>query len=232
MLGILDQLHRGRTVVHRLTVAEGLTTSQILAQIQAESALSGEIPDTPGEGSLLPDTYHFALGDSRAALVQRMRTAMSAALAELWNRRAESLPLTGPEQAVVLASIVEKETALGSERPRIAGVFFNRLAAGMKLQSDPTVAFALTGGRGPLGRALTQADWRTESPFNTYQIEGLPPSPIGNPGRAALQAALNPERHDFLYFVANGTGGHAFARTLPDHNRNVAHWRQIQKATP
>lgn len=227
--GVLEQLRRGRTVVHRLTVAEGLTTQQVVALVRAEPGLSGEVAEVPGEGSLLPDTYHFALGDSRAALVQRMRTAMSALLNELWAGRAASLPLAGPEQALVLASIVEKETGLSGERARIAGVFYNRLAAGMKLQSDPTVVYALTGGRGALGRALTQADWRTESPFNTYQIEGLPPAPIANPGRAALQAVLNPEHHDYLYFVASGSGGHAFARTLSDHNRNVAHWRQVQK---
>jgi UPF0755 protein len=225
-LEVFDQLRRGRTVVHRLTVAEGLSVAQVVAMVRAEPALSGEVADIPEEGSLLPDTYHFSLGDSRSALVQRMRGAMSGALAELWPGRASGLPLETPAQAVVLASIVEKETGQALERPRIAGVFYNRLAAGMRLQSDPTVIYALTQGKAALGRPLSQADLHVESPFNTYQVSGLPPGAIGNPGRAALQAVLAPERHDFLYFVADGNGGHAFARTLADHNHNVAHWRQ------
>ncbi len=228
VVDILDQMRHGHTVVHRFGVVEGTTAAQVVAALKAEPALSGEIAEVPEEGSLLPDTYHFSLGDTRAALLQRMHGAMTAALAELWPARAVGLPVQSQSVAVVLASIVEKETAQPGERPRIAGVFYNRLATGMRLQSDPTVIYALTGGKGPLGRPLTQADWRTESPYNTYQIEGLPPKPIGNPGRASLAAALNPEHHEFLYFVADGSGGHAFAKSLAEHNHNVAHWRQVQ----
>ena len=227
-LDIFDQMRHGRTVVHRFGVVEGVTAAQVVAALRAEPALTGELAETPEDGTLLPDTYHFSLGDGRAALLQRMHAAMSATLAELWPGRAAELPLESRTAAVVLASIVEKETAQPAERARIAGVFYNRLATGMRLQSDPTVIYALTGGKGPLGRPLTQADWRFESPYNTYQIEGLPPKPIGNPGRASLAAVLKPERHDFLYFVADGSGGHAFAKTLAEHNRNVAHWRQVQ----
>jgi len=231
MVDTIELLRSGRTVVHRLTVPEGLTSAQIVAMLQAEPALSGEIAKTPPEGSLLPETYHFSWGDSRAEILNRMQTAMTTLLAELWVRRSDKLPLAGPEQAVTLASIVEKETAVREERPRIAGVFVNRLERRMRLQSDPTVVYALNGGAGPLGRPLTRADWKMASPYNTYAVDGLPPGPIANPGRASLEAAVNPERNDYLYFVADGTGHHAFAETLPDHNKNVVHWRGVQKDT-
>lgn len=227
--GVLDQLREGRTVVRRLTVPEGLTTAQVLALVREDGALTGEIAEPPPEGSLLPETYHYSHGDSRQALIERMRTAMRQALDEAWRSRAEGLPFDTPEEAVILASIVEKETAVPAERPRVAGVFVNRLEQGMRLQSDPTVAFALTEGASELGRALTRADWRYESPYNTYHVAGLPPGPIANPGRASIAAVLAPERHDYLYFVADGTGGHAFARSLADHNRNVARWREVQR---
>ena len=229
ILDIFEQMRHGRTVVHRFGVVEGTTAAQVVAALRAEPALSGEIAEVPEDGTLLPDTYYFSLGDGRAAQLQRMRAAMTATLAELWPGRAAGLPLESQAAAVVLASIVEKETALPAERARIAGVFYNRLATGMRLQSDPTVIYALTGGKGPLGRPLTQADWHFESPYNTYQVEGLPPKPIGNPGRASLAAVLNPEHHEYLYFVADGSGGHAFAKTLAEHNHNVAHWRQVQR---
>ena len=224
-----DQMRHGRSVVHRFVVIEGATVAQAMAALRAEPTLTGDIPEAPAEGSLLPDTYHFSLGDSREGLLQRMRTAMTATLAELWPGRAKGLPLASPAAAVVLASIVERETAQPAERARIAGVFINRLAGNMRLQSDPTVIYALTGGKGALGRPLTQADWHVASPYNTYQVDGLPPKPIGNPGRASLAAVLNPERHEYLYFVADGGGGHAFAKTLPEHNHNVARWRQVER---
>ena len=227
--GVLKQLRQGRTVVRRLTVPEGLTVAQVAALLDAEPALSGEIRSRPPEGSLLPETYHFSYGDSRGALVGRMKAAMEMALAEAWRGRDPDLPFESPEQAVTLASIVEKETSVPEERARVAGVFINRLKGGMRLQSDPTVIYALTDGAGELGRPLTRADWKFESDYNTYHADGLPPGPIANPGRAALDAVLKPERHDFLYFVADGSGGHAFARTLAEHNRNVARWRAVQR---
>lgn len=226
---VLDQLRQGRTVVRRLTVPEGLTSAQVVALVQAEDGLTGGVAVVPPEGSLLPETYHFSYGDTRQSVIDRMNAGMRQAVDEAWKTRAANLPLTKPEDAVILASIVEKETGVAAERPRVAGVFINRLDAGMKLQSDPTVAFALTEGVSDLGRPLTRADWRYESPYNTYQIAGLPPGPIANPGRASIAAVLAPERHDYLYFVADGSGGHAFARSLADHNRNVARWRETQR---
>ncbi|MEX2648273.1 MAG: endolytic transglycosylase MltG [Alphaproteobacteria bacterium] len=225
---IMALLVEGKTVVHRLTVPEGLTSAEIIGLLAAAEALDGDSGPLPPQGSLLPETYHFTRGDDRAALVERMRRDMAEALAGLWAERAEGLPLASSEEAIVLASIVEKETGVAAERPLIAGVFYNRLAKGMPLQSDPTVVYALTGGAGPLGRALTRADLKVDSPYNTYLAAGLPPGPIANPGRAALEAVLKPAETDALYFVADGSGGHAFAATLEEHNRNVAKWRKAQ----
>lgn len=226
---VLKLLRSGKTVVHRLTAPEGYTSRQIVELLRQETALSGDLHDIPAEGEVLPETYHFSLGDSRAAVLDRMRKSMRKALEEAWAGRAEGLPLKTPEQALVLASMIEKETGVPAERPKVAGVFVNRLRLGMKLQSDPTTIYALTQGKSELGRSLTKADLRVESPFNTYYAEGLPPSPIANPGRAAIAAALRPDAHDLLYFVADGTGGHAFAATLAEHNKNVQRWREGRK---
>ncbi len=222
-------LQSGQTVVRRLTIPEGLTTAQVLTLVANAEGLSGPVPESPGEGVLLPETYHFALDGSRAEIVDRMRQDMDEVLADLWLRRAPDLPFATPEEALVLASIVEKETGLDSERPRIAAVFINRLRRGMRLQSDPTVAYGLMEDGLPLDRELTRADLRTEHPYNTYQINGLPPGPIANAGRASIEAVLNPAESNELYFVADGSGGHAFATTLQEHNRNVAKWRRLRK---
>lgn len=220
----------GRTVVHRVTVPEGLTSVEIVAIVAASEVLEGAVPPPPVQGALLPETYHVARGDERAAVIGRMAEAMNEALARLWPTRAPDLPLASPAEAVILASIVEKETGIAAERAKVAGVFYNRLALGMPLQSDPTVVFALTDGKMPLGRALTRDDLAIDDPYNTYKVNGLPPGPIANPGLASLEAVLKPEATDALYFVADGTGGHAFARTLDEHNRNVAKWRKLQDA--
>ncbi len=229
--GVMEKLVTGDTLVHRLTVAEGMTSAEIVAALNATSRLEGEIEEVPPEGSLLPETYHYALGDNRAVLIERMQRDMVRLVDELWEARDPALALDDARQAVILASVVEKETGVADERPVIAGVFLNRLRENMRLQSDPTVIYALTGGRGPLGRALTRSDLRIESPYNTYRVRGLPPGPIANPGRAALAAVLNPAETDALYFVADGSGGHAFAKTLDEHNRNVARWRAKRAAS-
>ncbi|SMF76488.1 UPF0755 protein [Tistlia consotensis] len=229
--GTLDLLESGKTVVHRLTIPEGLTSEEIVALLSQAEGLTGEIETVPPEGSLLPETYHYHWGDSRESLIERMRAGFDKELEALWPQRAEGLPFKTPEEAVVLASIVEKETGVAGERPLVASVFINRLEKGMPLQSDPTVVYALTDGKGPLGRALTRADWQVDSPYNTYRNKGLPPGPIANPGRASLAAVLNPATSRYLYFVADGSGGHAFAASLAEHNRNVAKWRRIKRQT-
>lgn len=227
LLEVLAVLRTARPVQRRFTIAEGMLAVQIRAALEAEAALTGPVPPF-AEGALLPETYLFSWGDSRESLVRRAAAAMDQALAQEWERRAPNLPLASPREALILASIIERETAVPEERARIAGVFINRLRRGMPLQSDPTTAYAAAEG-GVLERPLTRADLQRDHPFNTYRVTGLPPGPIASPGRAAIRAALNPETHDFLYFVADGSGGHAFARTLDEHNRNVARWRQIER---
>ncbi|MBB4285800.1 endolytic transglycosylase MltG [Roseospira goensis] len=224
--GALDILTRGDVVARRVTVAEGLTTPRVLEIVREAEGLVGEITLSPDEGTLLPETYHFTLGDTRDDILRRMMAAMDATLAELWPTRAEGLPLETPEEAVILASIVEKETGLPEERAHVAGVFINRLNRGMRLQSDPTVIYGIEP-TGALGRPLRRSDLDRATAYNTYVIDGLPPGPICNPGRDAIAAVLNPKETEDLFFVADGSGGHAFARTLQEHNRNVAKWRRF-----
>lgn len=229
-MGAMDILVDGETVVRRFTLPEGLTRARALELLSKAEGLVGAVDARDvEEGRLLPDTYHFGFGDRRADLLARMRTAMTDTLDALWQARAPDLPLDGPREALILASIIEKETAAADERARISGVFINRLGRGMRLQSDPTVAFALTGGKEPLGRELTRRDLRVRHPYNTYVVDGLPPGPICNPGRKALEAAVRPARTDALYFVADGAGGHAFARTLKEHLANVSRWRRLRE---
>jgi UPF0755 protein len=225
MAEIMERLRAGRVLVHRLTVPEGLMTAEVVALVERAQALSGPVTQTPPEGSLLPDTYHYLRGESRMDLLARMAAAQEKLLRELWPRRAPDLPLETPREAVILASIVERETGLEAERPRVAAVFVNRLHVDMPLQADPTVIYALAGGEGRLDRALTTADLAAESPYNTYRQQGLPPTPIANPGAASIRAVLRPLATKELYFVADGSGGHAFAETLAEHRRNVAAWR-------
>lgn len=227
---IMALLESGKVVLHPVAVPEGLTVQEVFATLQASPILSGELPDLPAEGSLLPETYLVPRGEPRVEIVQRMRADLQAALDQLWAGRRPDLPLRTPEEAVILASIIEKETAKPDEYRLVAAVFHNRLRQGMPLQTDPTVIYALTGGKGPLGRELLRADLAVDNPYNTYRIAGLPPGPIANPGRGALAAALDPAPVDYLYFVADGSGGHAFAATLAEHNRNVARWRKLRQA--
>jgi len=235
MREVLDKMDRGEVYQRRITVAEGLTSWQIVQLLNAAQELTGEITEIPPEGTLLPETYNYQRGDTRAGMLAKMKEAMIHALHEVAQQKKETAPMLSEAEMVILASIVEKETAVGSERNRIAGVFLNRLKQGMKLQTDPTVIYAITGGRiqdqgqGPLGRRLLSKDLQFESPYNTYKYPGLPPGPIANPGKASLEAVMNPEQHDFIYFVADGTGGHVFAATLEEHNSNVAKWRDIRK---
>jgi UPF0755 protein len=229
---VIAMLAEGRTVRRRLTIAEGLTVAEIYRQIEQAEGLTGALPLPVPEGSLLPETYHYSYGDERAELVGRMQASMTRLLDELWAQRAQDLPIASPEEALTLASIVDKETGKPEERELVAAVFSNRLREGMKLQADPTTIYGLTEGQGPLGRALTRADWQHESAYNTYLIDGLPPTPIANPGRASIEAVLKPAAVDYLYFVADGSGGHAFASDLDEHNRNVARWRKIRDSQP
>lgn len=225
----IELLVIGKTVKRKLTIAEGLSTSQVFALIAAVDGLAGPMPPRSREGALLPETYVFSHGDSRAGLVARMGQAMKDFLAKAWSARAQNLPLKTGYEALILASIIEKETGRDGERARVSAVFRNRLRRGMRLQSDPTVAYGISGPGQQLGRALTRTDLKSASPYNTYRVDGLPPTPIANPGRESILAALHPSVDKDLYFVADGTGGHAFARSLSQHNRNVAKWRRLKR---
>lgn len=225
----MRMMAEGRTVVHKLTVAEGLTVKQILVLVRGADFLSGEISSMPEEGTLLPETWHLSRDDGRDEVIVRMQRAMVQALDQAWVARDPGVPLKSKRDAVILASIVERETAMASERPHVASVFLNRLRLGMRLQSDPTVIYGVSNQLGVLDRPISRADLDEAHPWNTYVIDGLPPTPIANPGKASLDAVLHPIDSDDLYFVADGSGGHVFARTLEEHNRNVAAWRKQER---
>ncbi len=213
---------------YRVAMAEGTTVWQVVQALEAADFLSGAVGEYPPEGMLAPESYEVKSGESRAVLLARMQKLQADRLDAAWRERAEDLPFETPQEALTLASIVEKETAVADERPVVASVFVNRLRKGMRLQTDPAVIYGVTDGKGNLGRGLRQSELRRETPYNTYVVTGLPPTPIANPGEDAIRAALNPADTDYLFFVADGTGGHAFAATLAEHNRNVAKWRAIE----
>jgi UPF0755 protein len=231
--GVMEALKAGITVVRKLTIPEGATTARVLELLQGAYGLRGGLKAPPAEGTLMPDTYHYAYGDQRTALIARMEKAMRDETSRLWRTRSKGLALRSPREVVILASIVERETALGAERPMIAAVFLNRLKRRMALQSDPTVAYGVALKAGVpdrvLRRPLSRADLATPGPYNTYLNKGLPPHPIANPGRAAIAAVLHPASTKALYFVADGKGGHVFAPNLAEHNRNVRRWRRFQR---
>ncbi|HWA62356.1 MAG TPA: endolytic transglycosylase MltG [Caulobacteraceae bacterium] len=228
MATVIARIRDGKVVRHLITIPEGVPSVMVAEILQRADFLTGSAPEPP-EGSVLPETYEARRGEDRAAVLQRMMDARDKLLASLWTQRRTDLPYQSPDQAVILASIVEKETAKPDERPRIAAVFVNRLQHGMRLESDPTIIYGLTRGR-PLGHGITAQEKNTHTPYNTYFVDGLPPTPIGNPGRASLAAALDPPRTDELFFVADGTGGHVFSSTVDQHNENVKRWREIEKA--
>ncbi|MGN6466573.1 MAG: endolytic transglycosylase MltG [Rhizobiaceae bacterium] len=228
---IMDILQSGKSILHSLTIPEGLTVAQAFKRIADDDVLVGDMPtEMPPEGSLAADTQRFTRGTTRHQVIDRMMAEQKKLVQSIWEKRAADLPLKDVNDLVTLASIVEKETGVPEERPRVAAVFINRLKHHMRLQSDPTIIYGLFGGEGrPAGRPIFQSDKEKATPYNTYIIDGLPPGPIANPGRAALEAVANPAKTDDLYFVADGTGGHAFAATLAEHNQNVTRWRKLEK---
>src|SRR5690348_2080181 len=226
---VIGTIVEGKVVQHTVTIPEGLTSEQILARLSDSDIFSGSVREIPREGTLLPETYKFPRGTTRDQVIQRMQQAQKRVVAEIWERRSPDLPLKTPEELVTLASIVEKETGRADERSRVAAVFVNRLKQKIKLQSDPTIIYGLVGGKGTLGRPIKRSEITQPSPYNTYVIDGLPPGPISNPGRASLEAAASPARTRDLYFVADGTGGHSFTETYDQHQKNVAKLRAIEK---
>ena len=225
---VIDLFLSGRTYQRRLVVVEGATSAEVVLLLENTPALTGQVQERPPEGSLMPDTYYYNYGMSRQSLLDRMGRAQDEFLAAAWRSRDHDTPIKTPEEAIILASIVEKETSVPEERPLVAAVFMNRLRRSMRLQADPTIIYGITNGHGSFGRSLTKQDVRTPSPYNTYVIRGLPPTPIANPGRASLRAVLNPAQSDALFFVTDGKGGHVFAKTYEEHKRNVARWRRAQ----
>jgi len=229
MRDVINTIVDGKVVQHAFTIPEGLTSEQIVARLLENDILTGQIKELPREGTLLPETYKFPRGTTRDQVIQRMQQSQRRVLAEVWERRNPDLPVKTPEQLVTLASIVEKETGRADERSRVAAVFTNRLRQKIKLQSDPTIIYGLVGGKGTLGRPIKRSEITQPSPYNTYVIEGLPPGPIANPGRASLEATANPARTRDLFFVADGSGGHSFSETYDQHQKNVAKWRSVEK---
>ncbi len=227
---VADLIASGKSILYSVTIPEGLTSKQVFMRLKEDASLDGNLPDElPDEGSLRPETYKFTRGTTRSEIVAQMKKAQTDLIDAIWAKRDEGLPITTREEFVTLASIVEKETGKADERSRVAAVFLNRLKKGMRLQSDPTIIYGLFGGDGkPTDRPIYQSDLKKETPYNTYVIDGLPPTPIANPGRASLEAVANPSQTNDLYFVADGTGGHVFAQTLEEHNANVKRWRKIR----
>lgn len=230
MKAIAELLASGRSVQHPITIVEGWSVWQAVEAIKAEEVLVGEITNLPPEGMIAPETYSVQRGEQRQAVLDRMVKIQERILDTAWENRAEGLPIKTKEEALILASIIEKETGIEGERPMIAGVFVNRLRRGMPLQTDPTVIYGILKGEGSLGRGLRRSELDAPTPWNTYKIQGLPPTPIANPGKAAIAAAVQPAETQALYFVADGTGGHVFSNSLAEHNRNVAKWREIERA--
>ncbi len=226
---VIDTLVSGKQILHAITLPEGLTSEQMCDRLKADDILVGDIRSVPKEGTLMPDTYKFARGTTRERLIRTMQQEQKRIVDEVWSHRAPDTPIKSPYEMLTLASIVEKETGKADERPRVAGVFVNRLVKGMPLQSDPTIVYGLVGGKGTLGRGILRSELEQKTPYNTYSISGLPPGPICNPGRAAMEAVANPSRTKDIYFVADGTGGHAFAETLDQHRQNVQRWRLFEK---
>ena len=226
---VIGTIVEGKVVQHAVTIPEGLTSEQIVTRLSENDIFAGTVREMPREGTLLPETYKFPRGTSRDQVIARMQQTQKRVLAEIWERRNPDIPVKTPEQLVTLASIVEKETGKADERSRVAAVFVNRLRQKIKLQSDPTIIYGLVGGRGTLGRPIKRSEIQQPSPYNTYVVEGLPPGPIANPGRASLEAAANPARTRDLFFVADGTGGHAFTETYDQHQKNVAKLRTMEK---
>jgi UPF0755 protein len=226
---VIGTMVEGKVVQHAVTIPEGLTSEQIVARLSENEIFSGTVREMPREGTLLPETYKFPRGTSRDQVITRMQQTQKRILAEIWERRSPDIPIKTPEQLITLASIVEKETGKADERSRVAAVFVNRLRQKIKLQSDPTIIYGLVGGKGTLGRPIKRSEIQQPSPYNTYVVDGLPPGPIANPGRASLEAAANPARTRDLFFVADGTGGHAFSDTYDQHQKNVAKLRAMEK---
>jgi UPF0755 protein len=229
MRDVLSAIVDGRSIQHQVTIPEGLTSEQIVQRLRDSNVLTGEVSEIPKEGTLLPETYKVTVGTTRDQVLQRMAASQRRLVQEVWDRRASDLPLKSVDEFIILASIVEKETGKTDERPRVAAVFVNRLNKRVRLQSDPTIIYGLMGGKGALGRPLLRTELDEPNAYNTYQIDGLPPGPIANPGRASLEATAHPARTRDLYFVADGSGGHVFSENLDQHAKNVARWRDVGK---